>query len=812
MNLVKHHSFYESKSLDDLYEELVKKVLKYNASLNKNRFKKAFNLAVEAHRGQFRDSGEPYVTHPLYVALILTEYYVDEETLIAALLHDVIEDNDEVDFELIEEKFGKIVGELVEGVTKIKKFMPKKKEMEIETIRKIFKKADEDIRVLLIKLADRLHNMQTLESKKEPSKRIRKAKESLNIFVQMAARLGIWSMKRSLENLIVPYLFSKDYKYIESFLKKEKNRRLTILNEAVKCLKKSDNDNLIVDTSFYHRGMLALRTALTEKNRLTINDNLVIQLMAKDEDSCYLVLRLIYTLWNNTAREQDFISNPRDNGYQAYHTEVITREGYRIKIRVMTPEMQLRNWYGVTYDYFQKKEAKIGKFFKAFGEIDQGTIGESEKFLEAAKTDLLEEKIKIHTKGRSLDVPSSSTVLDFAFYCFGIEALRAKHLILNDREVFFGTSLKDGDLVEIVFSEHQNVKFDWLYLVQTATSRIIIQNALKKGESAKKIAIGRKLLQKEFDLYEKGVMEGFFIKSKGVLEKSFNVVDENELFILLAEGTVSSYEVFLICFPKTKQFFSRKFFSKIALKLRKFFNFSSKEHIRLKIEGVMDKSLDVVHEIHKIRQKFDIILVKSVLRENSYANIFTLKLNCSARKIKDFHYFFLELQRQPGIISMQPLMSAAKQKVFVLWSILTFFIWGALSFFFSFLADYYESIPLAFFAYSNLFLILIVNYLLYSFVRNYFPQIRNSIWLFILALFLNLLGVTVFISQLMIHSYDVDLYVVSGIFFSLNFLFLYHYIIDNVMVFRKTKKRKKIIYKIRKWKAWFSSLFLLFFD
>ena len=435
----------ENRLPEKRFNELLDKIREYNPDFRRKQLKKAFDFSKKIHIDQYRDNGEPYITHPLEVAIILTEYFADEATIIAAILHDTVEDSEKVTPQKIRDQFGTTVSKLVDGVTKIEQIIPEddpqspsavsKRKISIETIRKIFQKSKQDIRVILIKLADRLHNMRTITGKKGKEKQRNKAEETLSIFTQVAARLGIWRIKRELESLCFRYVYPEEHKRIQSFLKNQEEKRKKLLIEVKTYLQKKDTDHVIIKILPYPRSLSAFQKILKEKNNLTINNNLVLQVLAEDENNCYLMLRLIHSLWKHLGKDEDFISNPRDNGYQAYHTEIVSQEGNRVQFRIMTLEMQRKNWYGITYDYFQKqKGAKSWFSSTSFDQINKSTVGKSEDFLEAAKTDLLERKIEVHTKGKSLDMPRESTALDFSFYAFPEKAIYTSKIFINDKE------------------------------------------------------------------------------------------------------------------------------------------------------------------------------------------------------------------------------------------------------------------------------------------------------------------------------------------------------------------------------------------
>lgn len=801
------------EKIHTLWHELCQNFRAYNKKSTLDRLQSAFEFAQNVHKEQTRESGEPYILHPLEVALILTDYSADLDTLMAALLHDTLEESKDVTFERLKSEFGETVAQLVLGVTNIESILPEntmdtkffREERDIETIRRIFQKSKQDIRVILIKLADRLHNIQTLSGKKDAEKRREKAEETLMIFVPVAERLGIWKLKQQLESTCLPHLYPTESASIEKFLSETALQRKSILEEVTETLTSHDKKHTIQAIVPYERSVISLKRAFNEKGKLHINDNLILEIMVEREEACYLILSLIHKIWKTRAKEADFISNPRDNGYQAYHTEIITPKGNRVRIRIVTKKMHLRNWYGITYDYFQKKQGSSVHFLMPFEFIDRKTEGKSSEFLQAARTDLLQRKINVHMKGKTVDIPLSATALDFVFYAFGKKALRTSKIFLNDRDIPFDTILKESDIIEVKFSETPTVAFDWFNFVKTATARIAIRTALQQWKYEKRVELGKMILQKAFDLHEKGRVESFFGKHHTQVLSHFRVKNVEELYSLLADGSIKDYEVFRMCFPEVQERLWHKFWRLGDTLLEKIFWKREKNTLRLKIDGLLDPKINPLTTIHHIRHELKIHVLKSSLQENTKNNTFSLKINAASEDPLAFHKFILELEKKPGIVRVVPLLSFQKQQIFLFWILLTCLLWIALPNFLrktQHLTDNFSSVLKTLFIYCNIIPMIVVNHSFYSFMRSYFSQLRNTSWLVLIAILFNLIGISLFSWQSFVYGFNINLFLISTIFFCITFIFFYNYLTQNLTYSQQlaaestmiaTRKGKKIL-------------------
>jgi len=466
---------------------------------------RAFNFAKKAHSGQKRFSGEEYIIHPLKVAQTISKFKLDSKTIAASLLHDVVDDTG-TSLEKIEEEFGKEVAFLIEGVSKlgkirypkepleiqpIKKRVKKPIDLQAENLRKIFFAMAKDLRIILIKLADRLHNMETLgHVPKEKQKRL--ALETLEIFAPLADRLGIGEMKGKLEDLSFPYLYPKEYEWLrrefkEKFSAREKHatREIPILK---KLLEKEGIEPLDIHARAKYYWSLYQKLLKYEMNIERIYDLVALRVIVKDVKDCYAALGAIHKHWRPLpGRIKDYIAFPKPNGYQSLHTTVICDEGKIIEIQIRTPEMHKEAEYGICAHWAEKEKISLPlqeKKFEWTKQLEgwQNEILSNHEFLEGLKIDFFKNRIFVFTpKGDVIDLPEGATPIDFAYHVhtdIGNHCVGAK---VNGKMVAVSTTLKNGEVVEILVDKNKVPSRDWLKFAKTNLARSHIKKEIKKG-------------------------------------------------------------------------------------------------------------------------------------------------------------------------------------------------------------------------------------------------------------------------------------------------------------------------------------------
>ena len=470
---------------------------------------KAFQFAKEAHAGQKRFSGEEYILHPLKVAQTLSKMKLEPKAIAAGFLHDVPDDTT-ITLKDIEKEFGREVAFLIEGVSKLGKLRYPKEGLEVkspelrvkesidlraENLRKMFFAMAKDLRVVLIKLADRLHNMETLGSL-PPDKRERIALETLEIFAPLANRLGMGDMKGQLEDLSFPYLYPKEYEWLIKNVKEQYEAREKHFKKVrpllLKILKKEGIKPIDVHSRPKHYWSLYQKLLRHEMDFDRIHDLIALRVIVNDVKTCYEAIGAIHKFWRPLpGRIKDYIAFPKPNGYQALHTTVFCSEGKIVEIQVKTKKMHEDAEYGIAAHWAVKEGINLKTQGKRFAWVEQlkdwqMKVAGPAEFLEGLKVDFLKNRIFIFTpKGDVIDLPEGATPIDFAYAVhtdIGNHCIAAK---ANGKIVQLSQPLKNGDLVEIVVDKHKNPSRDWLNSVKTSLARSRIKNWLNKEERTK---------------------------------------------------------------------------------------------------------------------------------------------------------------------------------------------------------------------------------------------------------------------------------------------------------------------------------------
>lgn len=487
---------------------IIRKVKAYSPNADTEILKKAYVCAKSAHQGQFRFSGEPYVYHPLNVALILTELELDVTTIAAGLLHDVLEDTDVTSETLIAE-FGEEIYELVEGVTKLSRIMfESKEERQAENLRKMFLAMARDIRVVMIKLADRLHNMRTLDYLTEEKQR-KIADETLEIYAPLAHRLGMWRVKWELEDLALRHLEPKEYYDLVEKVAKQRREREAYIANTIEFLKTKLNEmNIRADITGRPKHFYSIYQKMKSQGKSfeEILDLIGMRVIVDTVRDCYAVLGLVHTVFKPIpGRFKDYIAVPKSNMYQSLHTTVIGPSGEPLEIQVRTWEMHHTAEFGIAAHWKYKEGAHNDEEFdKKIAWLRQvlewqKDMKDVQDFMETLKVDLFEDEVFVFTpKGDVKSLPAGSTPVDFAYNVhthIGHSCIGAK---VNGRIVPLDYELKNGDIVEILTSKVQTgPSQDWLNFVKSSKARSKIRQWFKEEHREESILKGKDLLEKE---------------------------------------------------------------------------------------------------------------------------------------------------------------------------------------------------------------------------------------------------------------------------------------------------------------------------
>ena len=501
--LVEQSTFDKSKALAEFMEY----IHTYLTDDECNQVLKAFELADKAHEGQFRASGEPYIMHPLAVADILAHLQIDHITLMAALMHDVVEDTS-YSKEDLEEMFGSEVAFLVDGVTKLNQFQYETKEdRQMENYRKMILAMAKDVRVVVIKLGDRLHNMRTLKHmRSDKQKRI--AKETLEIFAPLAHRLGIFNVKWELEDLSFRYLEPEKYYDLVDQMKQKRQVREDIVNDTMSQLTKALGEaNIKADIKGRPKHFYSIYKKMKKDNRdlSQIYDLLAVRVIVDSIPDCYAVLGIAHSLWKPLPyRFKDYISMPKSNMYQSLHTTVIGTMGQPVEIQIRTWEMHRVSEYGVAAHWRYKEGNKNGD--KEFDQkvawlrqvLEWQDTSNPTELVNALKLDVFSGEVFVFTpKGDVVKLPIGSVPLDFAYRVHTDVGHRCVGAKVNGKIVPLDYTLQNGDIVDIITSKTSKPSLDWLNIVGSSESKSKIRNWFKRENKAENIEKGLEALEKE---------------------------------------------------------------------------------------------------------------------------------------------------------------------------------------------------------------------------------------------------------------------------------------------------------------------------
>jgi len=529
---------------------LTAKIKKYNANVDIDLIDKAFNFARERHEGQVRCSGEPYMIHPLAVAEILADLEQDQTTIAAALLHDTIEDGLTQTSE-IAEKFGEQISMLVEGVTKLGQLVFESKEVkQAENFRKMLLAMGEDIRVIVIKLADRLHNMQTLKYLSR-EKQIENAIETREIFAPLAHRLGIWRVKWELEDLSFRYLEEDKYEEIRKKVSARRQEREERVKDFI--LKVSEViSKMGIKAEVYGRPkhFYSIYRKMVEQNLEfeDLYDLLAIRIIVDSIKDCYAVLGLVHSAWKPIPGTfTDYIAMPKLNGYQSLHTTVIGEGGFPVEIQIRTKEMHKIAEYGVASHWRYKEGGKASLLDQKMQWLRsildwQKDMSNAKDFMESLKIDLFTDEVFVFTpKGAVHALHVSSTPVDFAYIVHTEVGHRCMGAKVNGKIVPLDYKLKNGDIVEIITGKVNNPAIGWLNFVKTSSARAKIKSFFKKQKSEQNLERGKASLNEEI---KKLMLEPSQVLIEEIISrvlKEFNLASLDDLLIEIGYGELSAY-------------------------------------------------------------------------------------------------------------------------------------------------------------------------------------------------------------------------------------------------------------------------------
>lgn len=534
-------------------ERLLEKASAYIKETDLGRIRRAYDFAEQAHHGQLRKSGEPYILHPLAVAEIVVNMQMDSLSIIAALLHDVVEDTT-VSLKEIEEHFGQDCAMLVDGLTKLERIkFRSKEEQQNENYRKMFIAMAQDIRVIVIKLADRLHNMRTLKYQSEESQR-RIAYETLEIFCPIANRLGISAIKWEMEDIALRYLNPQQYYRIANLMRKKRAEREEYIDSVIsKISEKLDEMGVEADLSGRPKHIYSVYKKMTTKNKQfnEIYDLLAIRIIVDNIKDCYATLGIIHTLWKPMpGRFKDYIAMPKANMYQSLHTTVVGPNGEPTEVQIRTWEMHRTAEYGIAAHWAYKEGPEAGgpekkmTFFNEILEL-QHEAKDASEFVESLKMDFFTDLVFVFTpSGEVIELPSGSVPLDFAYRIHTEVGNRTIGAKVNGRIVPLDHKLKTGDIVEILTSKHSyGPSQDWLKIAQSSHARSKIKQWFKKEKREENVEKGRELIERE--LKRAGIDPSGWMTDDKLMEacKKFAFNDIDDMLSAVGFGGITAAQI-----------------------------------------------------------------------------------------------------------------------------------------------------------------------------------------------------------------------------------------------------------------------------
>lgn len=518
---------------------------------------RAVEVAQKAHDGQKRESGEPYIIHPIEVAKMLFEMGMDPNTVIAGLLHDVVEDGDGITVDMLRQKFGGDIAEMVDGVTKLTKTgksdIVSKEEAQAENLRKMFLAIAKDVRVVIIKLADRLHNMRTLEYC-TPEKQQRKAKETLDVYAPLADRFGMGAIKCELEDLCFRYIWPEEYRELKAEIEPQQRERMQTLETAITTIKSRLADEGIeaqINGRPKHLYSIYKKVQRQNKGITEIYDLIAVRVIVNTINDCYAALGIIHSIWRPVpGRFKDYIAMPKTNMYRSLHTTLFSETGLPFEVQIRTYEMHRTSEYGIAAHWMYKEgrveqddlDSKLAWLREAL-ELEN-YADNTREFVENIRKDFFSDYVYVLTpRGQIIDLVAGSTPLDFAYRIHSNVGNHTQHAKVNGAIVRLDYKLKNNDVVEIVTSPSTTPSRDWLKLVKTQQAKAKIRQWFKKANREDNISRGKEMLSDAAKRQGRQLSELAKKEYYDDILKRFNMSDLDDIYAAIGYGGITTGQV-----------------------------------------------------------------------------------------------------------------------------------------------------------------------------------------------------------------------------------------------------------------------------
>ncbi len=560
--------------------DIIDKISEYNPEADLQLIDRAYIYSAKVHDGQMRLSGEPYLSHPLEVAGILADMRLDVVSVAAGLLHDVIEDTHATEQEL-EEMFGPEVRHIVAGVTKLSKLpFSSSQAREAESIRKMILAMADDIRVIMIKLADRLHNMRTLQYHRSEAKRRKIAQETLDIYAPIAARLGIYWIKNELENVSFKHLMPEEYARIEARVAKDKEERESYIETVKRIIRqKMEENRLQCEVLGRYKNFYSIYQKMVKQNLAfeDVYDIIAFRIILDTVPHCYEALGVVHSLWKPIAKKfKDYIGMPKPNMYQSLHTTVIGPFGERVEIQIRTREMDRVAESGIAAHWSYKEgrtaDPKTAATFAWVQQLveNQANFRDPKEFLENVRIDLFPDEVYVFSpKGDIKTLPKGATPVDFAYQIHsevGNQCVGAK---VNGRMVPLKYELQTGEIVEIITQKGHHPSKDWLNFVKTVKARSRIRQWIKIQEKERSLTLGREMCEKAFRKYRLNFST--LVKSEQMeqVAEGFGFKSVDDLIISIGYGKITPLQVVRRIMPKPEEVEQESLLNRLMGRMRK---------------------------------------------------------------------------------------------------------------------------------------------------------------------------------------------------------------------------------------------------
>ena len=536
-------------------DEIIAACKKYHPSDDMGVIKKAYDFAQKAHEGQTRMSGEPYFTHPCEVAMILAGIMMDPDTIAAGLLHDVIEDVENVSRNTIEAEFGPDIAMMVDGVTKLSHVdFFSKEQQKAESIRKMFVAMAKEIRVVLIKLADRLHNMRTLDTQR-PERRKAIARETLDIYAPLAHRLGVYAIKSELEDLCLKYLDPEQYELI----RKKSDENLEQQQYLIEHIKTALNSALVnegitdfdISGRIKHSYSIYRKMKAQNKSYEQIMDLVAVRVVVKNLRDCYGALGVVHSLWKPVPdRIKDYIHSPKYGIYQSLHTTVMSKSGSIFEVQIRTEEMHRSAEYGIAAHWRYKEGRAADELDDKLSWLRRiidwsGEAGDADEFSSFLRTDLFSDDVFVFTPaGDIISLPKGATPIDFAYRIHTAVGNRCVGARVDKKMVPLSTQLESGNVIEIITSStSKGPSLDWLNIVKTGEAKAKIRSYLKNASKDENLARGRDMLEREMKRLGYSYPQLFRNEYLEPLYKRYSLSNIDDLYVTVGFGGLSCAQV-----------------------------------------------------------------------------------------------------------------------------------------------------------------------------------------------------------------------------------------------------------------------------